>query len=73
MKESVAAEAVEMKHCKFPQSNEVERPLEIHVNRPIGDPNVKYTTRAEYPPRLPKHDERVTQMIEHIDKRHRVS
>ena len=72
MKESVMAEAVEMKHGKLPQSNGVERPLEIHVNRPIGDSNVKHTTRAEYPPCLPKHAERVAQMIEDIDKRYGV-
>ena len=72
MKESVTAEAVEMKHGKLPQSNGVERPLEIHVNGPIGHSNVQHTTRAEYPPCLPKHAERVTQMIEDIDQRHRV-
>src|SRR5206468_11308587 len=67
MKESVTAKPVKMKHGKFSQSDGVERPLEIHVNRSIGDSNVKHTTRAEYPPCLPKDDERVTQMIQHID------
>src|SRR5438876_11769328 len=70
MKESVTAKAVEMKHGKFSQSHDGERPLEIHVNRSIGDSKVKHPTRPEYPPCLPKHDEWVTQMIEHIDKRH---
>ena len=72
MKKRLTAEAIEMKHSKLPQSNGIERPREIHVNRPIGDSNVQDTTRPEYPPCLPKHDEWVTQMIEHIDKRHRV-
>jgi len=72
MKERATAEAVEMKHGKLPQSGDIERPLKIHVNCPIGDSNVKHTTRPKYPPCLLKHDERFTQMIEHIDKRHRV-